>query len=62
MDINKIQGSAKVINYAGIVRGGTQRLVKLEIAKKPNEALMEELDSIIRELKSGGGTRKLVKL
>lgn len=62
MDINKIQGSAKIINYAGIVRGGTQRLVKLEIAKKPNDALMEELDTIIRDLKNGEGTNNLVKM
>ena len=29
--INQIQGTARVINYAGLVRGATQRLVKLEI-------------------------------
>lgn len=27
--VGKIQGTARVINYAGLVRGGTQRMVKL---------------------------------
>lgn len=62
MDISRIQGIAKVINYAGIVRGGTQRLVKLEIAKKPSDEIIEELDSIIRDLKEGGDRNQLTKL
>ena len=32
VEIRKIQGTAKVVNYAGLVRGATQREVKLEIA------------------------------
>ena len=30
--VGKIQGTARVVNYAGLVRGGTQRMVKLEIS------------------------------
>ena len=30
--VGKIQGTARVVNYAGFVRGGTQRMVKLEIS------------------------------
>ena len=30
IDVNKIQGNARVINYAGIIRGATQREIKLE--------------------------------
>ena len=29
-DVKKIQGNARVINYAGIIRGATQREIKLE--------------------------------
>ena len=28
--VGKIQGTARVINYAGLVRGETQRMIKLE--------------------------------
>lgn len=28
--VGKIQGTARVVNYAGLVRGGTQRMVKLK--------------------------------
>ena len=31
MLVGKIQGTARVVNYAGLVRGKTQRIVKLEI-------------------------------
>lgn len=31
-DVRKIQGNARVINYAGIIRGATQREIKLEIS------------------------------
>ena len=30
--VGKIQGTARVVNYAGFVRGGTQSMVKLEIS------------------------------
>ena len=30
--VSGIQGTARVVNYAGLVRGKTQRLVKMEIA------------------------------
>ena len=37
--INRLQGTARVINYAGLVRGATQRVVKLEMADQPNNDL-----------------------
>lgn len=33
--VGKIQGTARVVNYAGLVRGKTQRIVKLEISGTP---------------------------
>ena len=53
--IDALQGTARVINYAGIIRGATQREVKLEIAERPNDQLIEYLDEILNGLKFGGG-------
>lgn len=60
--VGKIQGTARVVNYAGIVRGATQRLVKLEICGIEDENLEEDLELILRGLKYGGGTYDLVVL
>ena len=35
--VSGIQGTARVVNYAGLVRGKTQRLVKMEIAGQPQD-------------------------
>lgn len=37
----------------GIVRGATQRLVKLELSGNPNDPLIDYLDSILAELQGG---------
>lgn len=60
--INKLQGTARVINYAGLVRGATQRLVKLELTEHPNDELVLYLDEILINLKSGNGRYDLVCL
>lgn len=57
-----MQGNARVINYAGIVRGATQRLVKQEMSGFPNDALIQQLDDIVFELSSGEGTNNLIAL
>ena len=44
---------ATVINYSGIVRGGTQRLVKKELVDVPSDELMKKLDNIIVSLING---------
>ncbi len=50
---NEIEGCARVVNYSGIVRGISQRLVKLEIANTPSNELIEEIDEIINGLING---------
>ena len=62
MNVNSIQGNARVINYAGIVRGATQRLVKLEMVDQPNKDLEKQLDDIIVGLKDGDYDLDLVRL
>jgi len=42
-----------VVNYTGMVRGETQRLVKLELANQPNEQIVAKLDQIINGLING---------
>jgi diguanylate cyclase (GGDEF)-like protein len=76
--IQLLQGNARVVNYGGIVRGATQKLIKEEIMGwylsqndpafgdeqdwYPNDALMELLDSIVEELLTGEGPNDLVVL
>ncbi|MDR2534973.1 MAG: methyl-accepting chemotaxis protein [Treponema sp.] len=62
VNIKAIQGTARVINYAGIVRGGTQRLIKKELSNMPDDAILGNLDGIVRELRSGTGTNNLTVL
>ncbi|MDR0850939.1 MAG: GGDEF domain-containing protein [Clostridiales Family XIII bacterium] len=60
--IKQLQGNARVVNYDGIVRGATQKLMKEELMNAYNkdggvnysdDALIARLDSIINELKYG---------
>ena len=44
---------SKVVNYTGIVRGATQRLVKLELEGKPNDKLIAKLNTIVNGLING---------
>lgn len=61
-NVAQIQGNARVINYAGIVRGATQRLVKLEMAELPDDNLITQLDQILDELQNGGSEHNLTVL
>lgn len=60
--INRLQGTARVINYAGLVRGATQREVKLEITRNPNNELITYLDDILSGLKYEDGHYDLISL
>lgn len=60
--INQLQGTARVINYAGLVRGATQREVKLEITRNPNDELITYLDDILSGLKYEDGHYDLISL
>lgn len=50
--VNGLQGTARVVNYTGIIRGATQRLVKLELMERPNPDLEYRLDGILEDLNS----------
>jgi diguanylate cyclase (GGDEF)-like protein len=69
--IKQLQGNARVVNYDGIVRGATQKLMKEEIMNAYNvekgvdftdDALVSRLDGIISELQTGKGENNLIVL
>ena len=62
IQISRLQGTARVINYAGLVRGATQREVKLEITGNQNDELIKYLDDILNDLKYQNGQYNLVDL
>ena len=62
LQIRSLQGNARVVNYAGILRGATQRLVKLEIAGVPSSELSDNLDDIFSGLLHGGGKYSLTRM
>ena len=60
--VSKIQGTARVVNYAGLVRGETQRVIKLEEAEEPNDQLIAKVEAIINGLRYGSDDLDLVRL
>ena len=61
-DVRKIRGTARIINYTGIVRSSGQRIVKLEMAGLETPELMDYIESIMKELKTGGSKFNLIQL
>lgn len=62
VSIHNLQGNARVINYTGVVRGATQRLVKEELKGRADDALIARLDGIMEELATGVGANRLIRL
>ena len=60
--VSGIQGTARVVNYAGLVRGGTQRLVKVEIAGEPQDKRIDTIQSYIDGLRNGSDELDFVRL
>lgn len=60
--VGKIQGTARVINYAGLVRGGTQRMVKLEISGTPQDKMYQTTSSYIEGLRNGSDELNFIRL
>lgn len=51
--MSQMRSDGHVVNYAGIVRGTPQRVIKLELAGRDNEALINRVDQIIAGLIHG---------
>ena len=60
--VSGIQGTARVVNYAGLVRGKTQRLVKMEIAGQAEDEMITSVESFINGLRFGDDELTLVRL
>ena len=60
--VSDIQGTARVINYAGLVRGKTQRIIKLEIAGRPQDGMIGDIEAFIDGLQNGNNELGLVCL
>ena len=60
--VGKIQGTARVINYAGLVRGGTQLMVKLEISGEPQDERYSEISGYIEGLRYGSKELNFIRL
>lgn len=59
VEIRSMQGNSRVVNYAGIVRGATQRLVKRELYGIEDDGEIERLTGILEELRTGEGPNRL---
>lgn len=62
MIVSSIQGTARIVNYAGLVRGKTQRIVKFEISGKQEDDMIQEIESFIDGLMNGNKELNLVRL
>lgn len=60
--VSRIQGTARVVNYAGLVRGKTQRIVKLEDARMPQDDMIADGKGYIKGLRFGSEELDLVSL
>lgn len=45
--VSRIQGTARIVNYSGLVRGCTQRIIKFEDDGQPQDELIGEVTSYI---------------
>lgn len=59
--IGNLANDYRVVNYAGIVRGMSQSIIKLEMAGQAKEDLIAEIDSIINGLINGSKELDLPK-
>lgn len=60
--VSDIQGTARIVNYTGLVRGETQRIIKLEVAGEQDDAMIQEVKSFIDGLRNGNTKLNLVYL
>jgi methyl-accepting chemotaxis protein len=57
--IGNAKDDSKMVNYAGSVRGGAQRVTKLELGSRPSDELIKKIDQTIQGLISGDAELQL---
>lgn len=60
--VSDIQGTARIVNYTGLVRGETQRIIKLEVTGEQDDAMIQEVKFFIDGLRNGNTKLNLVYL
>ena len=60
--VSDIQGTARIVNYTGLVRGETQRLIKLELSTQQENEMINEIRTFIDGLRNGNDELNLVRL
>jgi methyl-accepting chemotaxis protein len=59
--LHGMSADGRVVNFSGIVRGATQRLVKLELSSQPADKLIAKVDGILTGLLNGSPEHQLPK-
>jgi methyl-accepting chemotaxis protein len=59
--LNGMSADGRVVNFSGIVRGATQRLVKLELSSQPADKLITKVNGILAGLLNGSSELQLPK-
>ena len=60
--VKNIQGTARIVNYAGLVRGGTQRLIKLEITGIQKDDIIDNLNHYLDGITYGSDELNLIEI
>jgi methyl-accepting chemotaxis protein len=60
--IDSMSSDGRIVNYAGIVRGKTQRVIKLEISQQNTDNIISELDQVIKALINGDTKLNISKI
>ena len=46
-NVSDIQGTARIVNYTGLVRGETQRLIKLELSTQQENEMIHDIKLLL---------------
>jgi methyl-accepting chemotaxis protein len=60
--IDSMTIDGRIVNYAGIVRGNSQRLIKLTLLEQNTDSIVSKLDDIIQGLIKGDKELNLFKV
>ncbi|HEY9608204.1 methyl-accepting chemotaxis protein [Allocoleopsis sp.] len=60
--IDGMTSDGRIVNYAGIIRGNTQRLIKLELLEQNTDNIVSLLDKVIQGLRKGDSSLNLVRI
>lgn len=60
--IDSMTIDGRIVNYAGIVRGNSQRLTKLTLLEQNTDSIVSKLDNIIQGLIKGDNSLNLIKV